>query len=214
MLTVSAGSMASRYTFIGNAEVSDMGEDEKTKQASLARDLQLEQLALREHGLLGRGGEPRGNTAYGHELYAFEYELLPPEAKAVLEAISHGEALPHPRDGIVYGNRSGDLPGKGTYREFTVAPSQSEAENAVATTRKKKPNRGRRRLVIRENGMVFFTVCHYEREPGVYGTPEHERLMAQHEPSWRNGFYLVTGMSPGLRMRVAAGIAQIARSGR
>ena len=154
-------------------------------------DPALEQQALREHGILGRAGP------YGNSLFAFEYDLLPPEAKQVLELIAHSGPLRHPEhDGNLYGNRSGDLPGRNQYREFTV-PTPGAT------------HRGERRLVIRDNGLVFLTACHYERIPGKTGTQKHAESIDVVDEHWRNGFYLVTGMSPSLRQKVAAGIKRI-----
>lgn len=154
-------------------------------------DLPVEALALREHGILGRSGP------YGNELYAFVYDLLPAEAKQVLELLSHGGPLPCPeRDGSLYGNRSGDLPGTATYREFTV-PTPGIA------------HRGRRRLVIRDNGVVFFTACHYDRVPGSAGSASHAAAIAAVDERWRNGFYLVTGIAPALRHAIAAAIRRM-----
>jgi len=154
-------------------------------------DLPVEELALREHGILGRSGP------YGNELYAFEYELLPPEAKQILELIGHGGPLPYPaHDGNLYGNRSGDLPGKAEYREFTVPTPGID-------------HRGRRRLVIRDNGLVFFTACHYDRVTGRAGSASHAAAIAAVDERWRNGFYLVTGIKPALRQAMAAAIRRI-----
>ena len=156
-------------------------------------DPAVEQQALREHGILGRAGP------YGNSLFAFEYDLLPPEAKQVLELIAHSGPLLHPEhDGNLFGNRSGDLPGTNRYREFTL-PTPGVT------------HRGKRRLVIRDNGLVFSTACHYERVPGKTGTQKHAESIAAVDEHWRNGFYLVAGMSPSLRKKVA-GIKRIHNS--
>ncbi|TFW34918.1 ribonuclease domain-containing protein [Massilia horti] len=157
-------------------------------------DLSVEERALRDQGILGRSGP------YGNELYAFEYELLPAEAKQVLELIIHGGPLLYPRhDGILFGNRSGDLPGRAEYREFTVPTP------GIAT-------RGRRRLVIRDNGLVFFTACHYDRVPGKAGSAQHAQAIASVDERWRNGFYLVTGIAPAMRAHIASAIQRIHNS--
>lgn len=157
-------------------------------------DLAIEQSALREHGILGRGGP------YGNGLYAFEYELLPPEAKQVLELIAHSGPLLYPaHDGNLYGNRSADLPGTAEYREFTVPTP------GVGT-------RGKRRLVIRTNGLVFFTACHYDRVPGRTGSLEHKTAISGVDERWRNGFYLVTGIAPAQHERIAAAMKRIHNS--
>ncbi len=154
-------------------------------------NLAVEQTALREHGILGRAG------MYGNGLYAFEYALLPAEAKQVLDVIMLGGPLAYPRhDGNLFRNRSGDLPGTAEYREFTVPTP------GVAT-------RGARRLVIRGNGMTFFTACHYDRVPGQVGTPAHAQAIAAVDAQWRNGFYLVTGLTLDQRQQLAAAMQRI-----
>jgi ribonuclease T1 len=151
----------------------------------------LEEQALREHGILGRSGP------YGNALYAFDYALLPPEGKQVLEEIAAGAPLRHPEhDGRFYGNRSLDLPGTGEFREFTV-PTPGLT------------HRGRRRFVIRGNGMVFFTACHYDRVPGQVGSPQHQAAIEGRDEQWRNGFYVVTGIEPALRARIQAAMQRI-----
>ena len=151
-------------------------------------DLMVEQLALREQGILGRAG-PYGNT-----LFAFEYDLLPPEAKQVIEHIAAGGPFLYPQhDGRLYGNRSQDLPGYAEYREFTVP-----TPNAT--------NRGKRRIVARANGLIFFTACHYDRVSGRLGSEAHSSGIAAIDAQWRNGFYAVTGMHPSMRARIAASL--------
>lgn len=154
-------------------------------------NVEIEERALREHGLLGRSGP------YGNMLFAFEYALLPAEGKQVLEEIAAGLPLRHPaHDGNLFGNRSKDLPGNAEYREFTVpTPGLS--------------HRGRRRFVIRANGIVFFTACHYDRVPGALGTPQHAAAIAAVDETWRNGFYIVTGLHPQLRARLQAAMQRI-----
>ena len=157
-------------------------------------DLAVEEKALREHGLLGRAGP------YGNSLFAFEIELLPPEAKQVLELIAHGGPLPYPaHDGSLYGNRSGDLPGAAEYREFTV-PTPGAT------------NRGKRRLVIRDNGLVFFTACHYDRVAGKAGSSQYAQSIGAVDEHWRNGFYVVTGMPAAQREKIAAAIKRLRQS--
>ena len=69
----------------------------------------LEESALRQHGILGRGCD-MGNT-----LPAMAYDLLPPEGKQTIELIIKGGPFPCSRDGTNFGNRFGDLPSKGEY---------------------------------------------------------------------------------------------------
>ena len=154
-------------------------------------DLAVEELALRQHGILGRSG-PYGNT-----LHAFGYERLPPEAKQVIEHIAAGGPFLYPdHDGKLYGNRSFDLPGQAEHREFTVPTP------GVRT-------RGKRRIVARANGLLFFTACHYDRVNGQVGTAEHESKILAVDEHWRNGFYIITGMSILLRPRIIASLKRI-----
>jgi guanyl-specific ribonuclease Sa len=147
-------------------------------------DSAIEERALRQHGLLGRG------ASMGNALFAISYEQLPPEAKHILHLIITGGALPYPhKDGTSFGNRFGDLPSNGNYLEFTVpTPGVS--------------NRGARRLVLRKNGMVFFTVCHYERVSGRMPKDEREIRTFQLPEDIRNGFYIVTGLAPMIRQQL------------
>ena len=147
-------------------------------------NLLLEENALRHSGILGRTGP------YGNALYAFEYELLPAEAKQVLALLEHGGPFDYPaHDGKFYGNRSADLPGTAEYREFTVKTPGVSA-------------RGKRRLVIRGNGLVFFTACHYDRVPGKPGVEGHAEAIAAIDEKYRNGFT----SSPGFRQLTARGL--------
>ncbi len=154
-------------------------------------DRPLEEAALRLHGLIGRGGE------MGNSLFAIDIASLPPEAKQTINLIAAGGPFPFPRhDGHPFSNRFGDLPSRGEYLEFTVpTPGVS--------------NRGRRRIVARRSGVLFFTACHYERVPGAMS--KHERIEAtlQIDAAWRNGFYVVTGMPLALRNRIAASLAHL-----
>jgi hypothetical protein len=119
-----------------------------------ARTRELEEQALRAHGILGRSGP------YGSSLFAFEYELLPLEAKNTIELIARGGPFPYPEDGNLYQNRSRDLPGSVVtqYREFTVlthlemsplefmqwraAPIQRLSDSASCDHARQRPLRG------------------------------------------------------------------------
>jgi ribonuclease T1 len=154
-------------------------------------DIEIEQKALREHGILGRGRD------MGNVLYAMDYALLPPEAQHTIQLIINGGPFPHPEhDGNIYGNWFGDLPSSREYLEFTVPTPGLR-------------NRGKRRIVARTNGILFFTACHYERVQGRMAQEERRALTEQIDERWRNGFYVVTGMSRVLRQQVAAGIELI-----
>jgi guanyl-specific ribonuclease Sa len=157
------------------------------------KDMSLEQHAMRQHGLLGRGG------GMGNALYSIDYDCLPPEARSTIALIIAGGPFPYPgKDGSTFGNRFGDLP-SGVYLEYTVpTPGVS--------------NRGARRVVVRKKtAQVFFTACHYERVQVQGGSPvqkDQARLSATAavDEQWRNGFYIVTGMSLDLREQVSTAI--------
>ena len=143
-------------------------------------DLQVEQEALRGAGLLGRG------EGMGNALYAIDFAHLPPEAVHTIHLIANGGPFPHREDGTAFGNRFGDLPSNGEYREYTVAtPGLS--------------HRGARRIVARKNGVLFFTACHYERVQGQMSVADRVVATAAVDEMWRNGFYVITGMPASLR---------------
>ncbi len=69
----------------------------------------------------------------------------------VLRLIASGRRLPYEQDGSVFQNREGnlpDLPSGLLYREYTV-PTQGS------------PDRGARRLVVGDDGSVYYTSDHY-----------------------------------------------------
>jgi len=153
-------------------------------------DLDVEALALREHGLIGRG------DAMGNALFAIDYAALPPEAHRTIQAIIVGGPFRYAKDSTSFSNRFGDLPSRGEYLEFTVTtPGVS--------------NRGARRIVARKNGVLFFTACHYERVAGNISIAERQAATANIDARWRNGFYAVTGLSAQQREQIAAGLARI-----
>jgi hypothetical protein len=156
-------------------------------------DQSLEQHAMRQHGLLGRGG------GMGNALYAIDYDSLPYEARKTIDLIISDGPFPYPaKDGTSFGNSFYDLP-KGRYLEYTVTtPGIS--------------NRGARRIVARlVTAQLFFTACHYERVQVSGGTKE-QRIIARQsttasvDEQWRNGFYIITGMSLDLRDKVSKAI--------
>lgn len=164
------------------------GPKEHAMMPAVNVDQNAEAQALRRHGLLGRG------TEMGNALYAIDISGLPHEANHTIALIASGGPFPFPaHDGHPFSNRFGDLPSGSEYLEFTVRTP------GVA-------NRGKRRIVARRNGILFFTACHYERVPGAM--PKQDRIDAtlQVDPEWRNGFYVVTGIAPPLRLRIAAAI--------
>ena len=77
---------------------------------------------------------------------------LPPEGRATLNLIKRGGPFPYARDGIVFGNREGLLPGqsRGYYREYTVpTPSLN--------------HRGPRRIISGgRGGEYWYTADHYQ----------------------------------------------------
>ena len=142
-------------------------------------DQNVEQVAMREHGLLGRGG------GMGNSLFAIDYDQLPLEARSTIQLIIAGGPFPYPQDNTEFRNNFQDLP-NGQYREFTVVTPGSH-------------NRGARRIIARQNGNLFFTACHYERVQGRMTNDERVAQTEAVDAQWRNGFYLVTGMSIDLR---------------
>ncbi|GGM40509.1 hypothetical protein GCM10012275_09330 [Longimycelium tulufanense] len=75
---------------------------------------------------------------------------LPPEATDTVRLIQRGGPFPYPRDGTVFGNREGLLPGcpGGYYHEYTVKTPGSAT-------------RGARRIVTGHRGEYFYTPDHY-----------------------------------------------------
>lgn len=156
-------------------------------------DQSLEQHAMREHGLLGRGG------GMGNALFAIDYDSLPYEARKTIDLIIADGPFPYPaKDGSAFGNSFHDLP-KGRYLEYTVPTPGAN-------------NRGARRIVARlVTAQLFFTACHYERVQVTGGTKEQRAAArisetAAVDEKWRNGFYIITGMQPDLREKVSKAI--------
>ncbi len=75
---------------------------------------------------------------------------LPPEARQTLVLIERGGPFPYAKDGSVFGNREGRLPGRsrGYYREYTVPTPGAR-------------NRGARRIVAGQGGDRWYTADHY-----------------------------------------------------
>ena len=149
-------------------------------------DQAIEEHGMRRHGMLGRG------VGMGNALFSIDYDRLPPEARTTINLIISDGPFPYPgKDGSNFGNSFGDLPG-GRYLEYTVpTPGAS--------------NRGARRIVARcTTAQLFFTACHYERVHVQGGTrleKDQARAVATRnlDAEWRNGFYIITGMSLELR---------------
>ena len=156
-------------------------------------DQSLEEHGLRRHGMLGRGG------GMGNSLFAIDCDSLPPEARTTIQRIISDGPFPYPgKDGSNFGNSFGDLPG-GRYLEYTV-PTPGVT------------NRGARRIVARcTTAQLFFTACHYERvhvQGGTQSEKSQARISATRavDDEWKNGFYIVTGMSLDLRNAVNTAI--------
>ncbi len=156
------------------------------------QDDSIEAHGMREHGMLGRG------VGMGNSLYALSYDFLPPEAKKTIELIISKGPFLYSQDDKPFGNRFGDLP-SGQYLEYTVpTPGIS--------------NRGMRRIVARKKtGQLFFTACHYERIQVRGGTfSDRPRVQVEEtekiEPSWRNGFYVITGMALDMRNNIVSAV--------
>lgn len=156
-------------------------------------DKSIEEHGMRRHGMLGRG------SSMGNALYAIDYDQLPPEARKTIALIVTDGPFPYPgKDGDFFGNSFGDLP-SGRYLEYTVPTPGLN-------------HRGLRRIVARcTTAQLFFTACHYERvhvQGGTKDARDKERVDATHsiDEEWRNGFYIITGMTPSLRQAVDAAI--------
>ena len=156
-------------------------------------DRALEEHGMRMQGMLGRGGN------MGNALYAIDYDRLPVEARRTIALIAAGGPFPYPgKDGSYFGNSFADLP-RGRYLEYTVPTP------GIRT-------RGARRIVARcVTGQLFFTACHYERvqvQGGTRAERDAARIQATEavDAEWRNGFYIITGMSLDLRNQVVAAI--------
>jgi ribonuclease T1 len=79
------------------------------------------------------------------------YKDLPGQAKDTIRLIEAGGPFPYRQDGVVFQNREGILPKKpsGYYHEYTVITPGS-------------PDRGARRIVMGEDGTMYYTDDHYD----------------------------------------------------
>lgn len=155
-------------------------------------DMAIEAHGLRKQGMLGRGTNV-------NSLFAIDYDALPPQARDTIKLIITRGPFPFPgKDGTPFGNRFGDLV-DGQYLEFTVP-----TPGCVT--------RGARRIVARKStGQLFFTACHYERVAATGGSAVQRNLAIAAatqvmDEKWRNGFYIITGMTLDLRNRVVNAI--------
>ena len=158
-------------------------------------DMALEEHAMRKAGMLGTGRN-------ANQVFSIDYDSLPAEARDTIRLIIGNGPFPYPgKDGSAFGNHFGDLP-EGRYLEYTV-----RTPGVV--------NRGARRIVARKKtAQLFFTACHYERVGATGGNkPERDtaaKLATQGlDAEWRNGFYIVTGMSLDLRNAIQTAIRAI-----
>lgn len=77
-------------------------------------------------------------------------DTLPPQAQTTHKLVLNGGPFPYPKDGIVFGNREGQLPrqSRGFYREYTVKTPGSR-------------DRGARRIVCGGEPRSRPEVCYY-----------------------------------------------------
>jgi len=77
-------------------------------------------------------------------------EELPPEARQTIALIKAAGPFPYARDGVVFGNREGELPkqARGYYREYTVTTPGAR-------------DRGPRRIIAGRGGEYYYTENHY-----------------------------------------------------
>ena len=77
-------------------------------------------------------------------------EELPPEARQTIALIKAAGPFPYARDGVVFGNREGELPkqARGYYREYTVTTPGAR-------------DRGPRRIIAGRGGEYYYTEDHY-----------------------------------------------------
>lgn len=78
-------------------------------------------------------------------------DAVPAEVGSTLQLIADDGPYPYPQDGSTFQNREGMLPDhpSGFYHEFTVETPGS-------------PDRGARRLVVGDDGAIYYTDDHYE----------------------------------------------------
>lgn len=104
--------------------------------------------ALNQGGGFSGGG--REGDADATALPRVALTDLPPEAAQTVDLIRVGGPFPYDRDGIVFENREGLLPGEssGYYHEYTVpTPGASD--------------RGARRIIVGSGGELYWTDDHY-----------------------------------------------------
>ncbi|WEO98593.1 ribonuclease domain-containing protein [Streptomyces sp. FXJ1.172] len=99
----------------------------------------------------GSGTEPAASApAWAHGMGTVRESQLPAEARRTLALIDKGGPFPYAKDGVVFGNFEGHLPGRprGYYHEYTVRTPGSR-------------DRGARRIVTGRGGEIYYTDDHY-----------------------------------------------------
>lgn len=104
----------------------------------------------------GSGSGPRSSAGVSgpawvpHGMGTVRESQLPPEARGTLALIDKGGPFPYAKDGVVFGNFEGRLPGhqRGYYHEYTVRTPGSR-------------DRGARRIVTGQSGETYYTDDHY-----------------------------------------------------
>ncbi|MEV5875813.1 ribonuclease domain-containing protein [Streptomyces sp. NPDC052101] len=100
------------------------------------------------------GSRPAGTgasaPAWAHGMGTVREAQLPAEARRTLALIDKGGPFPYAKDGVVFGNHEGRLPGhqRGYYHEYTVTTPGSR-------------DRGARRIVTGQSGEIYYTDDHY-----------------------------------------------------
>ena len=100
-----------------------------------------------EQNTLAKSNTPTASQAISGAIKIID---LPPEAQNTLQLIKSGGPFPYSKDGSVFNNYEGLLPGKpsGYYHEYTVITPGS-------------PDRGARRIVIGSKAEYYYTDDHY-----------------------------------------------------
>ncbi|MFC9284775.1 ribonuclease domain-containing protein [Streptomyces collinus] len=101
----------------------------------------------------GAGAAPASGVstpAWARGTATVQESRLPAEARRTLALVDRGGPFPYARDGIVFGNLEGRLPGhpRGYYHEYTVPTPGAH-------------DRGARRLVTGQGGEIYYTDDHY-----------------------------------------------------
>ncbi|MFG2355227.1 ribonuclease domain-containing protein [Streptomyces sp. NPDC048521] len=96
-------------------------------------------------------GSSASTPAWAKGMGTVEESRLPAEARRTLALVDRGGPYPYARDGAVFGNFEGHLPGhrRGYYHEYTVRTPGSR-------------DRGARRIVTGQGGETYYTDDHYE----------------------------------------------------